>query len=114
MTTMKITKAVQETQQYTSDMLAANAQAIRQQTSEIGDLYKNPVLALDKVKLAYDELMGAMTEMEEIRRAGTESARQGITQLTEMSATLAPKAEALRAAREFEAPDAAGDEDARS
>ncbi len=98
----KIMKAVHETQAYTSDMLAANAAAVRQQTAEIGDLYKNPVLALDKVKAAYDDLMGAMDQMEEIRRAGTAAARSGIEQLTEMTSTLAPKAEALRAAREFD------------
>jgi uncharacterized protein YaaN involved in tellurite resistance len=85
-------------------MLAANAASIKQQTSEIGDMYKNPVLALDKVKQAYDDLMGAMNQMDEIRRAGTESARAGIAQLDQMTAGLAPKAEALRAAREFEVP----------
>ena len=106
----KIMDAVQETQDYTADMLAANAASIRQQTAEIGDMYKNPVLALDKVKQAYDDLMGAMDQMDEIRRAGTESARAGITQLEEMTTGLAPKAEALRASREFELPTEEGGE----
>jgi len=101
----KIMNAVQETQEYTSDMLAANAASIRQQTTEIGDLYKNPVLALDKVKTAYEDLVSAMEEMDEIRRAGTDSARAGIAQLTEMTEKLAPQAEGLRSAREFEVPD---------
>lgn len=105
----RIMGAVQETQAYTSDMLAANAAAIRQQTSEIGDMYKNPVLALDKVKAAFDDLTGAMDEMDEIRRAGTESARQGIAQLNAMTAQLAPKAAALRSAGEAELPDASVD-----
>jgi uncharacterized protein YaaN involved in tellurite resistance len=105
----KILSAVQETQQYTSDMLAASAAAIRQQTSEIGDLYTNPVLALDKVKSAFDDLIGAMDEMDSLRKAGTESARQGIAQLNEMTAQLAPKAEALRTAGEAELPDAGGE-----
>jgi uncharacterized protein YaaN involved in tellurite resistance len=100
----KIMEAVKETQEYTADMLVANAASIKQQTSEIGDMYKNPVLALDKVKQAYDDLMGAMDQMDEIRRAGTESARAGIAELDQMTATLAPKADALRAAREFEVP----------
>ncbi len=106
----KIMEAVKETQEYTADMLAANAASIRQQTSEIGDMYKNPVLALDKVKAAYDDLMGAMDQMDEIRRAGTESARSGIAELDQMSAGLAPRAEALRASREFELPSEAGDD----
>jgi len=100
----KIMQAVKETQDYTADMLAANAAAIKQQTAEIGDMYKNPVLALDKVKQAYDDLMGAMDQMDEIRRAGTESARAGISELDQMTAELAPKAEGLQAARQFEVP----------
>jgi uncharacterized protein YaaN involved in tellurite resistance len=104
----RILGAVRETQEYTAEMLAANASSIRQQTGEIGDLYTNPVLALDKVKQAYDELNGAMEELDQIRRTGTESARRGVEQLNEMTASLAPKADALRAAREFDgAPDVA-------
>lgn len=101
----KIMNAVQETQEYTSDMLAANAASIRQQTTEIGDLYKDPVLALDKVKTAYEDLVSAMEEMDQIRKTGTDSARAGIDELTQMTAKLAPQAESLRAAREFEVPD---------
>jgi uncharacterized protein YaaN involved in tellurite resistance len=100
----KIMQAVKETQEYTADMLAANAASIREQTAEIGDMYKNPVLALDKVKQAYDDLMGAMDQMDDIRRAGTESARSGIAQLGQMTAELAPRAAGLAAAREFEIP----------
>jgi uncharacterized protein YaaN involved in tellurite resistance len=105
----KILSAVQETQKYSADMLAANAASIRQQTSEIGDLYTNPVLAIDKVKSAYDDLLGAMDEMDALRKKGTESAREGIAQLKQMTEELAPRAEALRAASEAELPDAAGD-----
>ena len=108
----RILGAVQETQKYTADMLAANAEALRQQTAEIGDLYKNPVLALDKVKHAYDELMGAMNDLDEIRRVGTESARNGVAQLNEMTAKLAPKAEAMRAARQFESDSQGAEEPA--
>ncbi len=100
----KIMQAVKATQEYTADMLTANAAAIKQQTTEIGDMYKNPVLALDKVKQAYDDLMGAMDQMDEIRRTGTEQARAGINQLTEMTTQLDPKAQALRASRDFEIP----------
>lgn len=100
----RIMDAVKETQEYTADMLTANAAAIKQQTAEIGDMYKNPVLALDKVKQAYDDLMGAMDQMDEIRRTGTEQARAGITQLNEMTASLAPKAEGLHSARQFDVP----------
>jgi uncharacterized protein YaaN involved in tellurite resistance len=101
----KILSAVQKTQEYTAEMLQANAAAVRQQTSEVGELYQSPVLALDKVKGAYDELIGAMDELDRVRRAGTESARTGVQQLTAMSDVLSGKAEALKAAREFETPE---------
>lgn len=100
----KIMEAVKQTQEYTADMLTANAAALKQQTAEIGDMYKNPVLALDKVKQAYDDLMGAMDQMDEIRRAGTESARAGIAELDQMTAGLAPRAEGLHSARQFDVP----------
>ena len=49
-------------------------------------------------------LMGAMDQMDEIRRAGTESARAGISELDQMTAGLAPKAEGLHSARQFDVP----------
>ncbi|MFQ5796085.1 MAG: toxic anion resistance protein [Candidatus Bipolaricaulia bacterium] len=97
----KITKAVQQTQEYASEMLAANAAAIRQQTQEIGDLQNNPVLALEKVAAAYDDLMATLDETERIRKEGTTQAREGIKQLTQMSQKLESKAEALRSSTEL-------------
>ncbi|NIV35615.1 MAG: hypothetical protein GWN58_41035 [Anaerolineae bacterium] len=92
-------KAVEDTQEFASEMLAANAAAIKKQTEEIGDLQNNPVLALDKVRQAYDDLLAAMDESERIRNAGVESAKQSITVLTGMSERLMEKAEALHEAR---------------
>ena len=96
----KVMEATQETQRYASDMLAANAASIRQQTSEIADLHNNPVLALDKVREAYDDLTAALDETERIKQEGIESAKKGIAELSEMSSALQPRVEGIRNARD--------------
>ena len=104
----QIAKAVRQVQDSTAAMLEANAAAIGQQTREIGDMQNNPVIALDRVRNAYETLVGAMDEMEQIRAAGTEKARAGIAELTSMSAALEPKVEAVRAAGKLPAADIPG------
>ena len=104
----QIATAVKQVQDSTAAMLEANAAAIGRQTREIGEMQNNPVIALDRVRNAYESLVGAMDEMEQIRMAGTEKARSGIAELTKMSAALEPKVEALRAAKELPASDIPG------
>ncbi len=104
----QIASAVKQVQDSTAAMLEANAASIGRQTKEIGEMQNNPVIALDRVKNAYNSLVGAMDEMEKIRAVGTEKARAGIAELSQMSAALEPKVEALRAARELPAADIPG------
>lgn len=104
----QIAGAVKQVQDSTAAMLEANAAAIGQQTQAIGEMQNNPVIALDRVRNAYNTLVGAMDEMEKIRAAGTEKARAGIAELTKMSAALEPKVEALQAARELPASEIPG------
>ena len=104
----QIATAVKQVQDSTAAMLEANAAAIGRQTREIGEMQNNPVIALDRVRNAYESLVGAMDEMEQIRMAGTEKARAGISELTKMSAALEPKVEALRAAKELPASEIPG------
>lgn len=87
--TMEATKATQE---YAGNILASNAAAIRQQTSEIAQMYNSPVLALEKVQKSYDDLMAAMDEVEKVKRQGIETAKKGMSQLSDMSQSLAQKA----------------------
>ncbi|MDE0627122.1 MAG: toxic anion resistance protein [Bryobacterales bacterium] len=104
----QIATAVKQVQDSTAAMLEANAAAIGRQTREIGEMQNHPVIALDRVRNAYESLVGAMDEMEQIRMAGTEKARAGISELTKMSAALEPKVEALRAAKELPASEIPG------
>jgi uncharacterized protein YaaN involved in tellurite resistance len=87
--TMEATKATQE---YAGNILASNAAAIRQQTSEIAQMYNSPVLALEKVQKSYDDLIAAMDEVEKVKRQGIETAKKGMAQLSGMSQSLAQKA----------------------
>jgi uncharacterized protein YaaN involved in tellurite resistance len=87
--TMEATKATQE---YAGNILASNAAAIRQQTSEIAQMYNSPVLALEKVQKSYDDLMAAMDEVEKVKRQGIETAKKGMAQLSDMSQSLSKKA----------------------
>ena len=104
----QIATAVKQVQDSTAAMLEANAAAIGQQTREIGEMQNNPVIALDRVRNAYNTLVGAMDEMDTIRSAGTEKARAGIAELARMSAALEPKVEALEAAKALPAGDIPG------
>ena len=104
----QIATAVKQVQDSTAAMLEANAAAIGRQTREIGEMQNNPVIALDRVRNAYESLVGAMDEMEQIRLAGTEKARAGISELTKMSAALEPKVEALQAAKQLPASEIPG------
>ena len=107
-----VLEAVQKSQSYASEMLVQNAASIRQQTQAVGELYTNPVLALDKVTEAYHELVGSLDDLDAIRKTGTESARQGVAQLTALSADMSSRAEALHEARAFDEGDEAQEEEA--
>ncbi len=92
----QVLEATKATQDYAADLLQANAASIRQQSSEIAELHTNPVLALDKVKKAHDDLMAAIEETEAVKRKGIEKANEGIAALSKMSDTMSQKAAVLR------------------
>ena len=88
----RVLEATQKTQKFLGDVIAANAAAIKQQTQEIGDIYNNPVIALDKVTEAHDQLVEALNLVDQIQATGVENARQNIARLTELSADLHQRA----------------------
>lgn len=95
----RVLEAVQAIQKYAGDLLAANAASVRQQGAEIQDLHKNPVLALDKVIAAYDDLTGAIEDTAKSKEVGIAHAKDAISQLSKMSTSLQGKVEQLRAAK---------------
>ncbi len=88
----RILEATQKTRKFLADMIAANATAIKQQTQEIGDVYNNPAIALDKVIVAHDQLVEALNLVDQLHATGVENARQNIARLTELSADLHQRA----------------------
>ncbi|MEO2068641.1 MAG: toxic anion resistance protein [Desulfurobacteriaceae bacterium] len=86
-------ETVKATQEYTAELLKSNAEAIKGQTKEIESLYTSPVVAINKLEEAYNTLMSAITDFEEVRRRGIEVATQNIAKLEEMNKKLKEKLE---------------------
>ena len=55
---------------------------------EVGDIYNSPVIAMEKVSQAHDDLLEAMQIASRLRQAGIESARVNIAELGRLSAKL--------------------------
>ncbi len=45
----RVLEATQRTQEFLGDLIAANAATIKKHTTEIGDVYNNPVIAIEKI-----------------------------------------------------------------
>ncbi|MCK5019758.1 MAG: toxic anion resistance protein [Candidatus Peribacteraceae bacterium] len=95
----KIAGAVQKTQEYMGDMLAANASAVRTQTQEIAEMQNNPVIAMDKLKAGYDDLMAAVEYSQGIQKAGIESAKAGIATINDMNSGMKENIDATHGSR---------------
>jgi uncharacterized protein YaaN involved in tellurite resistance len=108
----RVLEATQKTREFLGNMIADNANAIRRHTQEIGDVYNNPAIALDKIIEAHDQLVEALKMVNQLERKGSESARQNILKLTELSADLQQKALALQRPVEKPASDENKDGDA--
>lgn len=91
-----VAEAVQQTQEATSELLAQNARAVREQGAEIRELNNNPVLAMEKIQSAYDDLMAAMDETEQVRMEGVRVARQNVAELKAMSEKMGERTQALK------------------
>ena len=89
------------TREFLGDLVAANAATIRQHTLEIGDLYRSPVIAIEKLAQAHGDLVEALDTASRQQQQGIESARESIARLTEMSADLEQKASGLLPAGEI-------------
>ena len=91
----KVMEATRRTREFLGDMIVANAVAIRQHTEEIGDLYNNPVIAMDKITQAHNELMEAMDTADRLKQEGIDAARQNIVKLNQLSTDMHQRASSL-------------------
>jgi uncharacterized protein YaaN involved in tellurite resistance len=98
----RVMEATQRTREFLGQMIAANAAAIKRHTEEIGDLYNNPVIAIEKVTQAHNELMEAMDIADRLKQEGIATARENIAQLGQMSAELHQRVSGLPERGEIE------------
>src|SRR5688572_1893277 len=82
----RVLEAAQRTREYLGDMLVANARSVRDHTAEIGDVYNSPVIALEKVTQAHNDLLEAIETADRLKVEGIVAARENIQRLTELSA----------------------------
>ena len=98
----RVAEAAQRTREFLGNLVAANAATIRRHTLEIGDLYRSPVIAIEKLAQAHSDLVEALDTAGRLQQEGIESAREGIARLTEMSADLEQRVSGLLPAGEVE------------
>ena len=96
----KVMEATQRTREFLGAMVVANAVAIRRHTQEIGDLYNNPVIAVEKMAQAHNDLVEALDTASRLRQEGIEAGRDNIAKLGQMSASLVERVSGLSEERD--------------
>lgn len=94
-----VKQAVDQFQQGLGDMMAQNATAVNQAAQEIGDLYNNPVIAIEKMEEGFDQLMQAVNTANETMKNSTILAREASARLSDMTNELDPVAKGMKASR---------------
>ena len=96
----RVLEATRRTREFLGTLLVANAASIKQHTTEIGDIYKSPVIALEKITQAHNDLIEAMDIADRLKTEGIAAARENITKLAQLSAQLEERAAGLSEQRE--------------
>ena len=91
----KILEATQRTQEFLGSMILSNARAIKRHTEEIGDVYNNPVVAVEKITQAHNDLIEAMEIADRLKQQGIEFARENIAKLSQLTADLQKRSRGL-------------------
>ena len=92
----QVKEAAQRTREFLGEMITQNAAAIRQQTDAIGDLYNDPVIALDKLAQAHHDLLAALDAASRLRDDGIQTARQNLDELTRLTSEMAEHVEGIQ------------------
>lgn len=95
-----IANALDQFQSGLGTMMEQNAEMIEEQTKHIGELYNNPVIALEHLEKSYDKLMNAVAHADEIMKASTVTARELSGRLETMTKELHPVIAAQEEAHE--------------
>ena len=92
----QIMEANARTREFIGDMIVDNATSIRRHTEEIGEVINNPVIAIDKITQAQDELIQAMDIAERLKQQGIDAAQENIAKLAQLSTEMQEKTGSLR------------------
>ena len=92
----RVMEATQRTREFLGELIVANAASIKQHTQEIGDLYNNPIIAMDKITQAHNDLIEAMNEADRLKQEGINVARENIAKLGQLSTDMEQRSQGLR------------------
>ena len=98
----RVLEATQRTREFLGNVIAANAETIKKHTEEIGDVYNQPVIAIEKITQAHNELIEAMDIAGRLKQEGIDAARENIAKLSQMSTDLQQRVSALHERPEAE------------
>ena len=87
----KVMEASARTREFLGALLVSNAASIKRHTREIGDLQNQPVIAMDKLTQAHDDLVEAITTASQLRLEGIQAAQGNIVKLGALTAKLEQK-----------------------
>ena len=90
-----VMEATSRTREFLGEVVTANAAAIKRHTEEIGDLYENPVIAIEKIAQAHDTLLEALDAAGRLRAEGVENATEDIARLAQLSDEIQAKVHGL-------------------
>ena len=102
----RVLVAAQRTRKFIGDLLVANAASVKQHTTEIGDIYNSPVVAIEKLTQAHNDLIEAMNLVDQLKIEGIDAAHQNIAKLNQLSGELREKMEGLSAPPATGSPEA--------
>jgi uncharacterized protein YaaN involved in tellurite resistance len=84
----RVIDATQKTREFLGNLILANAATIKQHTTDIGDVYNQPAIAIEKVTKAHSEIVEALEIAIQLKQEGIDKARENIGKLTKMSSEL--------------------------
>jgi len=102
----RVMEATRRTREFLGDMIVANAATIKQHTDEIGDLYKSPVIAIDKITQAHNDLIEAMNTADRLKQEGIEEAKKNIAELNRLSTEMQERSQGIREQRQAQSIEA--------
>lgn len=86
---------VKQTRDFLGNLLVANATAVDKQVAEIGDIYRNPVIAVDKIRTAQESLLSAIQKTDQLKDEVIQAAARNIPELNRMSGEMERAARGL-------------------